>query len=244
MPHAAIVGRPHRAHHELRLGARHQLLQHDFGRIAAANAISDVYAMGGVPITALNLVGFPAAVLDAEVLVQILEGGARIAREAGIEIVGGHTIQTDEPIYGLAVTGTVHPDRVVTNAGAQLESGDVVVLALPGAELPGGSKAKVSKASVRGVASDGMLCSGADLCWSSSSSPRITVCSNPSTARRTAAESSDSGRMSSAARPRSAQPARAAGVRVRAQERAPGVAGVGGRAGGGAGRGGGQGGGG
>jgi selenide,water dikinase len=101
----------------------------DFGAIAAANALSDVYAMGGTPLSALNLVGFPAATLDAEVLVRILEGGAHVAREAGIEIVGGHTIQTDEPIYGLAVTGTVHPERVVTNAGAR--PGDVLVLTKP-----------------------------------------------------------------------------------------------------------------
>jgi selenide,water dikinase len=102
---------------------------YDFGAIAAANALSDVYAMGGTPLSALNLVGFPSETLDAEVLVRILEGGADKAREAGIEIVGGHTIQTDEPLYGLAVTGTVHPERVLTNAGAR--PGDVLVLTKP-----------------------------------------------------------------------------------------------------------------
>ena len=102
---------------------------YDFGAIAAANALSDVYAMGARPISALNLVGFPDATLDAEVLAQILLGGAEKAREAGIEIIGGHTIQTDEPIYGLAVTGTVHPDRMVTNRTAR--AGDLLVLTKP-----------------------------------------------------------------------------------------------------------------
>jgi len=102
---------------------------YDFGAIAAANALSDVYAMGAAPISALNLVGFPSDTLDVEVLVRILEGGADVAREAGIEILGGHTIQTDEPIYGLAVTGTVHPARVITNAGAR--AGDALVLTKP-----------------------------------------------------------------------------------------------------------------
>jgi selenide,water dikinase len=102
---------------------------YDFGRVAAANALSDVYAMGGKPLTALNLVGFPDETLDAAVLGDILRGGADKAREAGIDIVGGHTIKTDEPIYGLAVTGTVHPDRMVTNAGAR--PGDALVLTKP-----------------------------------------------------------------------------------------------------------------
>ena len=102
---------------------------YDFGRVAAANALSDVYAMGGRPITALNLVGFPDATLEASVLGDILRGGADKAKEAGIDIVGGHTIKTDEPIYGLAVTGVVHPARVVTNAGAR--PGDALVLTKP-----------------------------------------------------------------------------------------------------------------
>jgi selenide, water dikinase len=104
-------------------------LPYDFGRIAAANALSDVYAMGGRPIAALNLVGFPDVALEASVLGDILRGGADKAREAGIDIVGGHTIKTDEPIYGLAVTGLVHPKRIVTNAGGR--PGDALVLTKP-----------------------------------------------------------------------------------------------------------------
>jgi selenide,water dikinase len=102
---------------------------YDFGAIAATNALSDVYAMGGRPLTALNLVGFPEGDLDVSVLGDILRGGADKAREAGIDIVGGHTIKTDEPIYGLAVTGIVHPARVATNAGGK--PGDVLVLTKP-----------------------------------------------------------------------------------------------------------------
>jgi selenide, water dikinase len=101
----------------------------DFGAIAAANALSDVYAMGGRPISALNIVGFPDASLDGAVLAEILEGGATKAREAGVDIVGGHTIKTDEPIYGLSVTGIVDIDRAVTNAGGK--PGDVLVLTKP-----------------------------------------------------------------------------------------------------------------
>jgi selenide, water dikinase len=101
---------------------------YEFGAIAAANALSDVYAMGGWPLTALNLVGFPAE-LDVEVLGEILRGGAEKAREAGIDLVGGHTIKSEEPIYGLAVTGLVHPDRIVSNAGGR--PGDRLVLTKP-----------------------------------------------------------------------------------------------------------------
>ena len=102
---------------------------YDFGAVAAANALSDVYAMGGKPLTALNLVGFPDETLGGEVLAEILRGGAEKAKEAGIDIVGGHTIKTDEPIYGLAVTGLVHPKRIVSNAGGK--PGDVLVLTKP-----------------------------------------------------------------------------------------------------------------
>ncbi len=102
---------------------------YDFGRIAAANALSDIYAMGGTPITALNIAAFPIDDLDATILRRILEGGAAVAAEAGVAIIGGHTIKDDEPKYGLAVTGTIHPERIVTNAGAQ--PGDVVVLTKP-----------------------------------------------------------------------------------------------------------------
>ncbi len=101
---------------------------YDFGRIAAANALSDVYAMGGKPLTALNIVAFPED-LDLAILAQILEGGSAVARDAGVAIVGGHTIKDAEPKYGMAVTGVVDPQRVVTNAGAL--PGDVLVLTKP-----------------------------------------------------------------------------------------------------------------
>lgn len=101
---------------------------YDFGRIAAANALSDIYAMGGTPITALNIAAFPDD-LDLEILERILEGGATVARSAGVAILGGHTIKDDEPKYGMAVTGTVDPSRIVTNAGAK--PGDVLVLTKP-----------------------------------------------------------------------------------------------------------------
>jgi selenide,water dikinase len=101
----------------------------EFGQVAAANALSDVYAMGGVPISALGIVGFPDHDLSADILAEILRGGALKAKEAGIDVVGGHTIKTDEPIYGLAVVGEVHPDRVMSNAGAK--AGDRLVLTKP-----------------------------------------------------------------------------------------------------------------
>jgi selenide,water dikinase len=101
----------------------------DFGRIAAANALSDVYAMGGEPLTALNLVAFPLERLGPDVLRGILEGGLAVAEEAGCAIVGGHSIDDPEPKYGLAVTGTVDPGRMLTNAGAR--DGDVLVLTKP-----------------------------------------------------------------------------------------------------------------
>ncbi len=101
---------------------------YDFGRIAATNALSDVYAMGGRPISALNIVAFPED-LDLAILARILEGGAAVARSAGVAIVGGHTIKDAEPKYGMAVTGVVDPQRIVTNAGAK--PGDVLVLTKP-----------------------------------------------------------------------------------------------------------------
>ncbi|MCW3069743.1 MAG: selD [Solirubrobacterales bacterium] len=101
----------------------------DFGRIAAANAISDVYAMGGTPLTALNIVAFPLESLGADVLRSILQGGVAVAAEAGCTIVGGHSIDDPEPKYGLAVTGTVDPRRMLTNAGAR--EGDALVLTKP-----------------------------------------------------------------------------------------------------------------
>ena len=102
---------------------------YDFGRIAATNAISDVYAMGGKPILALALVGMPINVLSTYTIGRVLEGGASVCRTAGIPIAGGHTIDSVEAIYGLVALGLVHPDRVKRNADAQ--AGDVLVLGKP-----------------------------------------------------------------------------------------------------------------
>jgi selenide, water dikinase len=102
---------------------------HDFGRIAATNAISDVYAMGGRPILALALVGMPINVLSTQTIGRILEGGASVCRAAGIPIAGGHTIDSVEAIYGLVALGLVHPKHVKRNADAQ--PGDVLVLGKP-----------------------------------------------------------------------------------------------------------------
>ena len=99
-----------------------------FGEIAAANALSDVYAMGGKPLIALNIVGFPVG-LPHEILGEVLKGGASKAEEAGVLIVGGHTVDDEEPKYGLSVTGVVKPGDQVTNAGAQ--PGDALVLTKP-----------------------------------------------------------------------------------------------------------------
>ena len=101
----------------------------DFGRIAAANALSDVYAMGGRPIFALAIVGMPIAKLPEDVIRTILDGGAGICAEAGIPIAGGHSIDAPEPIYGLVAIGLVHPDRVKTNKGAR--AGDRLILGKP-----------------------------------------------------------------------------------------------------------------
>ena len=102
---------------------------HDFGRIAATNAISDVYAMGGRPIMALALVGMPIKVLPPEVIRQILEGGQAVCRAAGIPVAGGHSIDSVEPIYGLVALGLVHPDKVRRNADARV--GDRLILGKP-----------------------------------------------------------------------------------------------------------------
>jgi selenide,water dikinase len=99
---------------------------YDFGRVAATNALSDVFAMGGEAITAMNLVGFPVGHLPIEVLSEVLRGGQDAVHAAGAHIVGGHSIQDDEFKYGLSVTGTVHPARILSNANAQV--GDVLVL--------------------------------------------------------------------------------------------------------------------
>ena len=101
----------------------------DFGRIAATNAISDVYAMGGTPIMALALVGMPIGVLSTETIGKILDGGQAVCRAAGIPIAGGHTIDSVEPIYGLVVMGLVHPSRIKRNSDGR--AGDRLVLGKP-----------------------------------------------------------------------------------------------------------------
>jgi selenide,water dikinase len=100
-----------------------------YGQIAAANALSDIYAMGGVPKTVLNIVGYPIAKLPPEILAKILQGGADKVREAGAVVVGGHSIDDVDPKFGMAVTGLVHPDRIWTNSGA--EPGDALILTKP-----------------------------------------------------------------------------------------------------------------
>jgi selenide,water dikinase len=100
-----------------------------FGQIAATNALSDVYAMGGTPITAMNILCYPIKDRDPEELLQILKGGADKVAEAGASLVGGHSVVDQEPKYGLSVTGTVDPDHVATNAGAM--PGDIIVLTKP-----------------------------------------------------------------------------------------------------------------
>ncbi len=97
-----------------------------FGKAAAANSLSDVYAMGGRPITALNVVCFPVKKLGLESLKQILQGGLEILKEAGVALVGGHSVEDDEPKYGLAVTGLVHPEKIMRNSG--LRPGDKLIL--------------------------------------------------------------------------------------------------------------------
>lgn len=102
---------------------------YDYGRIAAANSLSDVYAMGGKPLTCLNFAAFPRNTLDIEILGDILRGGFDKVQEAGAILLGGHTIEDKEPKYGMAVTGVIHPDKVVPNAGAK--PGDRLILTKP-----------------------------------------------------------------------------------------------------------------
>ena len=97
-----------------------------FGKIAAANALSDVYAMGGTPLTAMNIVGFPVSLVEQGVLTDVLNGAADIVSEAGAAIVGGHSIENKEPIFGMSITGRVNPNEIWKNRGAQV--GDVLVL--------------------------------------------------------------------------------------------------------------------
>ncbi|MBT4286316.1 MAG: selenide, water dikinase SelD, partial [Deltaproteobacteria bacterium] len=100
-----------------------------FGLIAAANSLSDIYAMGGKPLTALNVVMFPGKKLDSGILREILRGGADKVRESGACIVGGHSVDDNEPKYGLSVSGIVHPDKILTNSRAK--AGDALILTKP-----------------------------------------------------------------------------------------------------------------
>ncbi len=102
---------------------------YSFGQIAAANAMSDIYAMGGEPLTAMNIICFPVKTMDISVLQDVLRGGLDKIKEAGALLVGGHSVEDDEFKYGLSVTGTVHPGRVFTNRGAR--PGDALVLTKP-----------------------------------------------------------------------------------------------------------------
>ena len=102
---------------------------HDWGRIAAANALSDIYAMGGDPVVAINLVGWPREVLPYELLQEVLAGGLAIAQEAGVPVIGGHSVDDPEPKYGMAVTGTARPDRLLRNDAA--EAGLPITLTKP-----------------------------------------------------------------------------------------------------------------
>ncbi len=120
-----------------------------FGRIAATNALSDIYAMGAVPVSALNLVAFPLETLGADVLKEILRGGQDAVEAAGASLVGGHSIDDPEPKYGLSVMGVVHPRELLTNAGGR--PGDVLVLTKP---LGAGTVATAIK---RGLAGDDLI---------------------------------------------------------------------------------------
>jgi selenium donor protein len=102
---------------------------YDFGAIAAANALSDIYAMGAKPTSALNILGYPPQSVPLWALDEILRGGAEKAKEAGVAIIGGHSIKTKEPIYGLAVVGTIHPQRIISNVGAR--PNDSLILTKP-----------------------------------------------------------------------------------------------------------------
>ncbi len=128
---------------------------YDFGRIAAANSISDIYAMGARPLTALNLVAWPVEALGTDALEDVLRGGEHIARAAGLTIVGGHTVDDPEPKYGLAVTGTVDPREILTNAGGR--AGDALVLTKPV------GSAAVSTALKKGFAPDDVVSAAVDV---------------------------------------------------------------------------------
>lgn len=129
---------------------------YDFGRVAAANALSDVYAMGGRPLTALNILCYPPDALPPDVVADILRGGAEKVAEAGAALVGGHSVKDPEPKYGLSVTGVVHPEKIVTNIGAR--PGDRLVLTKPlgaGVITTGLKRGLADDAALRAV-TDGM----------------------------------------------------------------------------------------
>ena len=130
---------------------------YDWGRIAAANALSDIYAMGGRPLTALQLVGWPRSALPMEALGEVLAGGADVMAGAGVTITGGHSIDNQGPVYGFAVTGTVSPVRVVTNAAAR--PGDLIVLTKPlGTGVAAAAvKARVADPALRDAAVETMV---------------------------------------------------------------------------------------
>ena len=100
-----------------------------FGRIAVTNALSDIYAMGGRPVTAMNIVCFPIRTMDVKILREILRGGLDQMREAGVLLIGGHSVEDNEPKYGLSVTGVIHPDKILFNNGAK--AGDCLILTKP-----------------------------------------------------------------------------------------------------------------
>ena len=128
---------------------------YDFGRVAAANALSDVYAMGGTPLTALNLVAWPLPRLGREPLREVLRGGADVAEGAGVAIVGGHSIDDDEPKYGLAVTGVVDPRAILRNSTAR--AGDYLYLTKP---IGGGVASTAAK---RGLASERLMAAAVEV---------------------------------------------------------------------------------
>jgi selenide, water dikinase len=128
---------------------------YDFGRVAAANALSDVYAMGGQPLTALNLVAWSLESLGGDALREVLRGGGAVAAEAGVAVVGGHSIDDPEPKYGMAVTGTVHPERIVRNSTAR--AGDELFLTKP---VGGGAASTALK---RGISPDGLAAAAVEV---------------------------------------------------------------------------------
>ncbi len=120
-----------------------------FGQIAAANSVSDIYAMGGLPLTALSIIGFPIETMSHRIMNQILRGGVDKMEEAGVSIVGGHSIKDNEVKFGFAVTGTIHPEKIITNAKAQ--PGDILVLTKPLGTGVIGFASQIGKASAESL---------------------------------------------------------------------------------------------